>query len=136
GQLPRSRSCVRSFAEPAWPYAPAPWGYDAVRIDGVLQLLMEAPKGVVVEAVGVGNVVLIDRRRAVIAPAMFGRDRHDLLHRAMHSRVLLRIAALHGRREDQLEAVAVPVERCCCGAEERAEREFLQCITPHSLSLE
>src|SRR5690606_40901443 len=75
------------------PDAVAARGQDAVRVERVLDLLVDAPKDMVVEAVALHHRILERRRAAVLAPAVLRADADDLVdllaQRAIAIRVLV-----------------------------------------------
>jgi len=66
-------------------------GKNPVGIDSVLERLVESQERMIVERIGVHHRSLVSRRRAVLAPAVLGRDSNQPLERRPVLFVRLRI---------------------------------------------
>src|SRR5690606_39223065 len=120
----RGRMVISALPEVLRPYAVAPGGEDAVRIDRVLDLLPQPAQRMVVVRIGVRDDVLEHRRRAVLGPAVLGGELDPFLERRTDLAVLVRV--LRDREHDQSDERALPVrhEYRTDDAEVLAARDF------------
>src|SRR5690554_4798606 len=101
------RMVISTLPEMLRPYAVAPGGENAVRIERVLDLLPHPAQRMVVIGIGVRDDVLEHRRRTVLGPAVVGGELHPFLEGRADLAVLVRV--LRDREHDQRDERALPV---------------------------
>src|SRR6516162_4432159 len=97
-RMPSSCPCL---SHAFWPNSALARRQDAVGIERILDGLMQAAQCVIVEGVGVGNVIHESRMRAVLAPSMLGTYFDDAAEGGAHLPVLFDI--VFDREDEQKE---------------------------------